>query len=583
MTPGGPPNAARMHAARRFAPGLRGRLLLFMVAAFIPLIGLAGAYAWADFDRGLAGARREAVLLREAAAARHGAEMDVVEEMLRSLAGRAELLAMSPEACDATLAIAHELFRERYANVWILDADGRLRCSALPAAHGVDYGHLGYFRLVQAGRRPALGGFTTGVISRRLVLPSAAPMLAPDGSLRAVVAASVFLDYLVRTQRAAMVTATHHIWLIDHAATAVTLTGAPESALPGAGVLERIATEGAQTFEDQARSGATHVWSVDVVEPGLRLMVGLPLDDIRRAAHDTLVARLRDLGLFVGLCIGAVLLGVELSVVRPLRRLALRVRGWSPGEPFRPVEQTYDPPEVQDLDTALLAASNAIGGREADLRNAIAQRDLMMEEMNHRVHNNLQIIASLLSMQADSTHRADVRAEFAVARDRVRALAILYRHLSVRTTPGRVALRPFIEELCRQLVEAERAAPDNRVVMIVDVDPVDIAADRADSLTLLITEAVSNAVQHAFPDGRTGTITVSLRQEGDGALLRIQDDGMGLPADAEGGPALGLKLIRGFASHLGGTAEIGGVGGTLVLVRFPMLASQSAAPTGPAA
>ncbi|WP_137126160.1 sensor histidine kinase [Roseomonas sp. HF4] len=581
--PGGPPKAARLPAARRFVPGLRGRLLVFMIAASIPIIGLAGADAWGDFERVLAGARQDAALLRQTAAARHGAEMDVAEEMLRSLAARPDLLAMTPEACDAALAAAHDLFRDRYANIWILDAGGRLQCSALPAEHGVDYSHLDYFRQIKADPRATLGGFTIGVLSGRHVLPSAAPMLAPDGTLRAVVATSVVLDYLIRTQRAAAIADTHHVWLIDRAATAVTLTAAPESALPEAGILERIASEGAQTFEGPARSGGTHVWSVDLVEPGLRLMVGLPMDGIRRAAREALVAHLRDLGLFLGLCIAVVLLGVELTIARPMQRLAARVRVWSPGDPFSPVGGTYDPTEVTDLDTALLVASDAIGRREVELREAVAQRDLAMEEMNHRVHNNLQIIASLLSMQADGARRADVRAEFAIARDRVRALATLYRHLSLRAKLDRHVLRPFIEDLCRQICGADCAAPNNPVALAVEVDAFEIEADQADSLTLLITEAVSNAVQHAFPDGRTGTITVSLRREGDDALLRIEDDGIGLPADAECGAALGLKLIRGFATHLGGSAEIGGAGGTQVVVRFPILPGQAGPRRGPAA
>jgi two-component sensor histidine kinase len=106
--------------------------------------------------------------------------------------------------------------------------------------------------------------------------------------------------------------------------------------------------------------------------------------------------------------------------------------------------------------------------------------------------------------------------------------------------------------------------------MAVEVEDLELDADHADSLTLLITEAVTNAVQHAFPDGKSGTITVSLRQDGESATLLVSDDGVGMPPGADRADALGLNLIRGFASHLGGSAVISGDDGTRISVTFPL-------------
>ena len=90
------------------------------------------------------------------------------------------------------------------------------------------------------------------------------------------------------------------------------------------------------------------------------------------------------------------------------------------------------------------------------------------------------------------------------------------------------------------------------------------------SLALLLTEVVSNSMRHAFPDGRRGIITISLQVEDDQALLRISDDGVGMGEGPPSGDGLGLQLIQGFASHLGGVAEITGGQGTCVSVRFPV-------------
>nr|WP_280846177.1 sensor histidine kinase [Neoroseomonas nitratireducens] len=190
--------------------------------------------------------------------------------------------------------------------------------------------------------------------------------------------------------------------------------------------------------------------------------------------------------------------------------------------------------------------------------------------MNHRVHNNLQIVASLLSMQAENSPQAEVKAELALTRSRVRALATLYRHLSRASRQGRIRLRPFIAELCQQLGEHAGVARNGQVRMAVEVEDMELDADHADSLTLLVTEAVSNAVQHAFPKGRPGTITVTLRSDGENAVLIVADDGIGMPQGADRADALGLNLIRGFASHLGGAAAISGDDGTRVSVTFPL-------------
>jgi two-component sensor histidine kinase len=160
-----------------------------------------------------------------------------------------------------------------------------------------------------------------------------------------------------------------------------------------------------------------------------------------------------------------------------------------------------------------------------------------------------------------------------VARDRIQALATLHRHLYMNQTFQRMSLRPFLEELSRQLSEALGGGQDKRVAIRIEADDIELGADESISLALLLTEAVSNSMRHAFPDDRRGTITISLHVEDNVALLRVSDDGVGMGEDAEAGDGLGMQLIRGFATHLGGEAEFAGGTGTSVSVRFPLAAA----------
>ncbi|WP_232478670.1 sensor histidine kinase [Roseomonas rosulenta] len=558
MIQGGPIEAARPPALRRLLTGVRGRLVFLVGVSMVPVIGIAGAQAWHDYASDLTATRQAAQALQEQASAEHRAVLDMVEEMLLSLARGAGL---SPMACEETLRAAQAVFPRRIASVWILDQDGRPRCGAPPGAERGEAGlGLPPFR---GEARLVLGGFEMDAASGVALMPAAVPIPPADDAPRGVIGATI---RLVQPVPEAQIAGPHRIWLLDRVGTTFALTPATEADLP----VGEPPVGGAGPFEAAARSGEAHAWSVGTVRPGLRLMVGVPMDDVRRAALGALRQRLIEIVGFVLACLVVVLIGVELSVARPLRRLALQVRGWSPREPYAAIRGSHDPAEMKDLDTALLAASGAIAQRETALQATLKQRDLAIEEMHHRVHNNLQIVASLLGMQAENSRQAEVKAELALTRYRVRALATLYRHLSRATQPGRIRLRPFIEELCQQLREHAGSSRDGQVTMKVEVEDIDLEADQADSLTLLITEAVSNAVQHAFPDGRAGTILVSLRRDGANAELVVADDGIGLPPDADRTDALGLALIQGFASHLGGTAVITGDGGTRISVAFPL-------------
>lgn len=562
MTHGGPIEAARPPGLRRLLTGVRARLLILVGAAMVPVIGIACAQAWHDHGQDLAAARRVVQALQEQAVAYYRAEFDLIEEMLVSLT--ADVADLPPEACAAALRAAQALFPQRIADVWMLDPDGRLRCSALPAARR---GPLGANLLpLHVEGRLTLASFAADTAPGDAVVPAVMPILADDGTPRAAIGAAIRLVHVVPIDTSPPRADDHHAWLIDRNGATLALTAAAEAELPRAvPPVGRV-----EQFEGAARSGATHAWSIGTVRPGLRLMIGVPMDGARSAARAALQWRLVEIAAFVLACLTAVMLGVELSVARPLRRLAGALRGWSPREPYAAISGSHDPSEMKDLDTALLAASGAIAQREDALRVALKQRDLSIEEMHHRVHNNLQIVASLLSMQADNSRQAEVKAELALTRHRVRALATLYRHLSRASQAGRIRLQPFVEELCHQLSEHAGVSRCGKVTMVVEVEDIELDADHADSLTLLVTEAVSNAIQHAFPDGASGTIRVSLRRHGENAELTVADDGIGLPTDVDRADALGLNLIRAFASHLGGTAVITGDGGTRIGVTFPL-------------
>lgn len=231
--------------------------------------------------------------------------------------------------------------------------------------------------------------------------------------------------------------------------------------------------------------------------------------------------------------------------------------------------------DLQRLVVAFRRATLILQRQQASLARAAAQQELLMQEIHHRVKNNLQIIASLLNLQASRIRLPEAKAEFQSARDRVRALATLHRHLYAHGELHTINMREFLTELCGQLFQAMGEKAGERLRLEIDAPELKMSSDQAVPLALIVTEAVSNAVKYAFPRGRRGSISVRLTAGQDQAELTIRDDGVGIPTgrvETEAGTrdGIGIQLIRGFARQLGATLSVEEANGTRYTVVMPL-------------
>ena len=198
-----------------------------------------------------------------------------------------------------------------------------------------------------------------------------------------------------------------------------------------------------------------------------------------------------------------------------------------------------------------------------------------MQEIHHRVKNNLQIVASLLNLQASRIKVPQAKAEFQSARDRIRALATLHRHLYAHGELHTINMRGFLTELCEQLFQALGETERRRIHLEIEAPELGMYSDQVVPLALVVTEAVSNAVKYAFPHGRRGRISVRLTVDEETARLVMEDDGVGIPAGqamTETGirDGLGIQLIRGFARQLNASLMVEEGQGTRYELRFPL-------------
>ncbi|WP_439597330.1 sensor histidine kinase [Falsiroseomonas sp.] len=278
------------------------------------------------------------------------------------------------------------------------------------------------------------------------------------------------------------------------------------------------------------------------------LVVARPMAPIRAGASLVATQRLAEVGALLALSILAVVLGANYTVTRPLSRLRRAVGQWNAGAaPFEIPGEAGMPDEIRDLAVSFQAGATALAERERDLQAAIERAEILAAEVHHRVKNNLQIVSSLLALQAQRVTDGQARVEFEAARDRIGALATLHRHMYAHHDPEAIDLGAFIEELGVQLFAAIGDKPGRRIALDVTAPALRISSDQAVPLALIITEAVSAALKQGFPTGRGGRISITVTADDRRASLAIEDDGLVPRPDDQ----LRALLLRGLARQLG--------------------------------
>jgi two-component sensor histidine kinase len=204
-----------------------------------------------------------------------------------------------------------------------------------------------------------------------------------------------------------------------------------------------------------------------------------------------------------------------------------------------------------------------------------AEREVLLREVNHRVGNSLQIIASLLHLQASSAAQDDVKAALTNAMGRVAAVAQVHRRLYTSHDLKSVLLNQYLEALLEDL---RRSAEGNRMSRLtLKAEPIEIDPDRAVAIGIIVNELVMNAVKYAYPDG-AGPIHVDLASQGDNVSLSIADDGVGLNVKVDPrSTGMGQRIVSAMATKLDASVERDpNHAGTRIVLRFSRLNPQAA-------
>ena len=247
----------------------------------------------------------------------------------------------------------------------------------------------------------------------------------------------------------------------------------------------------------------------------------------------------------------------ELLLEHGIRR-AMNVILQGEGSPYGVLEvDSRSEGEFGEHDIAFLqGAANILGMAierqryERHLKAALDRHQVLLKEISHRVKNSLQIVSSMLHLQASTADDEGITAQLADASSRVSAVGRAYERLAYDGDVENIDLRTYLQAVCADAMNASC----NCKLHFDGADGIWLYADRAISLALIVNELVTNAVKHAFPNDHEGHIFVRLvRQDANTALVSVRDDGIGLPPDFDLSlsKGLGMRIVAALAKQLG--------------------------------
>ncbi len=324
---------------------------------------------------------------------------------------------------------------------------------------------------------------------------------------------------------------------------------------------ELVGLTGSTFFED-ARSGHERFFAVSEIIPDQVVVVGSwPSEDAFSVEEDT--ASIVTLAFPVLMWIAGIavaVLGIQRLVIRHLNALRSAMRRFALGEREEAALELVHPPKEfeearQSFNRMVAILSDAERRREVDLE----EKTILLREVHHRVKNNLQLIASIMNMQARGAQTPEARRMLSQLQRRVRGLALIHRSLNTNPDITTVDTRDLIANLINEI--GSMSAGDGQAITIEkDLVSVALSQDQAVTLSMLVSEAMTNAVKYiGIPEGGRPEISVCMKEADNNHLILEVTNTKGQPVLAEddvSGSGIGNKLIRAFTMQLDGQSEI---------------------------
>ena len=568
-------------AAARWLDPLRNRLMLLFGILVLPPTLVSVAASFDAHNEMVARVRENAEHFALLASTYERTLIDQSQNLLDNVAGDPVVRSFSPthkQGCDKLLRTAIEP-NPIYASLMFFGRDGSVRCTSNPSYATINVAERDWFTEVIRTRETFLSGL---VVARGPEIPAVVmgrPLPSPGADPDGVLALSIDLAKLQPFERFQGLPTGGVIYLLDRYGAVLTGLEHPmeinERGMPARAIAELIDGQRLTTVDDKGRDDVDRFYAVTPMRAGaLYILVGLPVSETIGWLRQDLPIQVTGILAMWAAGVLAAWLGTRVIVTRWAKRLTDTAKEMSKGDLSARADLAGAPVEIRRVGDTLGEMATRLEAQRRDLQAALDEKDTLLREIHHRVKNNLQTVISLLNLQTKGIRLESARLALQQLKMRIQTLGLVHRHLYESDNLKTVNLRTFLGELCRLLQDGS-GVPYWRVRVDLDIAPVSLQIERAIPLALLVTELATNSFKHAFPNGRTGTITVTLTAPGDVIRLTVADDGVGTSPLSSGSgdeehPGLGLVLTQALAKQLGGTLAISAPPGTATTVSFPL-------------
>ncbi|WP_083635057.1 sensor histidine kinase [Maricaulis sp. W15] len=570
----------------RSTVGLRLQLLGVLALSLLPLLLLAIAQGVVEF-------RSEVATQRDRLYAAGAQATEEFGAVLERAAGVASAIAAHPQSrllhlyrCEVSLqsiATADPV----YVSVRMIDPGGAVTCAATTGPERISEADQEWFDRLSAGVPEVFSHIQTSPKTGEPVIV-AAHEIRDRGELVGAVALSVDVRTALGRVDISGFPASFALGLSDSEGNRVGLAEA-ETPLP----TFELSPE--QLNQARERGGPVTLRSSDahtvMITPlageGIYLVVHGPTVMLDGWAGFDLVGTVLIPVLMWVMALVSVGFATDVFILRWISYLGRFARLYGAGRlDAQPVKASGAPSEVRAFAETMASMASALNERTLELERRVDERGALLREIHHRVKNNLQIIISLINIQAGRATDPVADEVLREMRGRINALAMIHRTLYEADDLRSVDMGEFLDLLASQLA-AIASQPGRDIRLTTQVEPVVLEPDQAIPVALFVTEAVTNAYKHAFNARDEGEVLVALSRETDGSGYRvvIEDDGPG-PDKTSGtspGGGTGSSLMEAFAMQLGGrfVRETAGKRGCRVSLSFPAQADgvESAAKT----
>jgi two-component sensor histidine kinase len=545
---------------------LRSGLILVVIATLLPIgtLSVVQALASLDYSRSLIGNQLIASAL--ATAGRERDPIIIAHHTLVTLSASDAVRSMGPGCRDGLK--AGLLGNPALANFARSDASGQARCSVIPFKGPLSFASEGWWQRGIKQKGFSISAPLFGPISKQKVLIGMLPVTGADGRNDGAITTAISMAWLEKSLVSSSKSQAATIAVTDSAGQIILLSG--DAKLP------RLKTAPAvgQIAEAASEDGTIWMYSAaPLYDDALYIVYAEP----RAVVMATALAQVKiDLILpilAILLASLALWVGTNTIVIKWLASLRQLTTQFASGN-FRgdPTRFAKAPREIAQLSDELHAMASTIETRDQELTSALAAKTTLTLEIHHRVKNNLQIVSSLLNLQARRIDDPAARAALSQTRARIGALAQIHRLLyedSNGDDDGEVDIGRLLTDLCIQL----RALHRHQATINLTCDAVQcqLPVDNAVPLSLFAVEAITNGFCHGFPEGRAGAISLSFAVNDREAVLLIVDDGIGYATINESA-SMGHQLMEAFAHQLGAKLTIvsDAKRGTSVRLAYPI-------------